>query len=154
MSWSFNVKNGDLDLSGPGGFSVVTGGQKLIQDLKHWLLESRGTDPMHPEYGSTLDGGVTSDGSVVEAFIGANIYKERLLDVESEIRRVLFSYQDQQLARLRSEQERLGGKNTFAPNEILYSVDGVNVRQIDDKVVAQLRLRTQNNADVSFIQPV
>jgi hypothetical protein len=154
MSWSFNIKNGDLNQSGPGGFAVVTGGQKLLQDLKHWLLEPQGTDPLHPTYGSSLDGGQRKDGTVIEGLIGSTVYKERLLDAESEIRRVLFSYQQQQRARFQREISELGGKTTFAPNEILYSVDSVDVHQVDDKLVTQVNIRTQNNTNISLIQPV
>lgn len=154
MSWSFHIKGGDLNTGGPGGYVLITGIQKLIQDLRHWILHPQGADPMHLGHGSSLDTGVRKDGSVVEGFIGTSIIRDRLLEVESELRRILYSYQDQQLQRLLRDQELLDGKNTFAPNEILYSVDGVEVNQFDDRVVAQLKIRTQNNTNVSFVQPV
>ena len=155
MSWSFYIKNGDLSLSGPKGFAVVTGVQKLLQDVKHWILEPQGTDPIHPSYGSIFDGGISSDGSPIEGYIGSNVIKERLLDVESEMRRILYAYQDQQLSRLKRDQSYLNGKNTFGPNEILYSVDGVDTQLVDnDKIVMQLKLKTQNGSSVTFVQPI
>ena len=66
MTWSLAVVNGDLSFAGPGGYATVSGQNKLIQDLKNWLLEPRGTDPIHPGYGCTLDGGMLPDGTFVD----------------------------------------------------------------------------------------
>lgn len=154
MSWSLHIKEGDLSLGGPAGYSVVSGQQKLVQDVKNWMLEERGTDPLHSDYGSTLDGGTLPDGSTVVSNIGQNITRNRLLDVESELRRVLFAYQQQQLERLRREHIQLRGKNTFAPGEILFAVDRVEVQQIGDTVLAQIIARTESGQAITFAQPV
>lgn len=154
MSWSFHVHNGDLNMSGPGGFSVVAGSQKLIQDLKHWILEPQGTDPMHPDYGSAFDAGRRVNGTVVEGMIGEPLIRERLLDVESELRRILAAYQGQQLLRLQRDSAQFSGKNTFAPNEILQSVSNIAVDQLADRIICNVALRTHNNQDISLIQPV
>ena len=72
MSWSLKLHSGDLDLSGPDGYGTVSGPAKLIQDLRNWLLEPRGTDSFHPSYGSILDGGMVR-GVRVDSMIGSNI---------------------------------------------------------------------------------
>ena len=154
MSWSLYIRNGDLTPAGPGGLAIVTGSQKLIQDLKHWILEQRGSDPMHPDYGSTLDGGTLPDGTIIPTSIGEIVDRERLMAIESELRRILIAYQEQQQERLQREANLYGGKNTFAPGEILADVVSVSVDQIEDKVVAFVRLTTESGQSVEFAQPV
>lgn len=152
MSWSFHIKNGDLNLAGPGGFATVTGQQKLIQDLKDWILTPRGTDPMHPDYGSVLDGGLNADGTQADSYIGGLITSESLIEIEAEVRRVLAAYQQQQLDRLTRENALFGGKNTFSAGEILAAVMDVNMQQINDTVLATCVIQTANGDQLSFSQ--
>lgn len=152
MSWSFHIKNGDLNLAGPGGFATVTGQQKLIQDLKDWLLTPRGTDPMHPDYGSVLDGGILPDGTVANSYIGGLVTSENLIEIEAEVRRILAAYQQQQLDRLTRENALFGGKNTFSAGEILASVSDVNLQQVGDTVLATCVIETANGDQLSFSQ--
>jgi hypothetical protein len=154
MTWSLQIRNGDLALNGPGGFQQVSGMQKLIQDLRDWMLEPQGTDPVHPDYGSNLDGGTNPDGSLIETHIGSVIDRERLLDIESELRRILASYQQQQLARLQFETVQFGGKNTFSQAEILASVNEVAVEQFGDVILARISVTAQDGSSITFVQPV
>lgn len=152
MSWSFHIKNGDLNLAGPGGFATVSGQQKLIQDLKNWILTPRGTDPMHPDYGSVLDGGMLPDGTQVNSFLGGLFTSENLVEIESEVRRALAAYQQQQLDRLTRESALYGGKNTFSAGEILVSVDDVSLQQVGDTVLVTCLISTGNGDQLSFSQ--
>lgn len=154
MSWSFQLQNGDLSPFGPGGLAVVTGSQKLVQDLRCWLLESVGTDPLHLDYGSNLDGGKSPDGTIIESNIGSVIDKQHLLAIESEVRRVLNAYQEQQVNRLYRDQQALGGKNTFSAGEILYSIQSVQVTTVGDVVVVQVGIQTADGQSVSLTTPV
>lgn len=152
MTWSLSLVNGDLSPAGPGGLGTVSGQQKLVQDLKDWLLEPRGTDPIHPDYGSTLDGGILPDGTYVDPVIGDLLTSESLLVIESEVRRVLAAYQQQQLDRITREAAQYGGKNTFAPGEILSSVSAVNVQQVADTVFVQIVIQTADGDQLAFTQ--
>lgn len=152
MTWSLAIVNGDLSFAGPGGYATVTGQSKLMQDLRDWLLEPRGTDPIHPDYGSTLDGGTLPDGTPADSVIGDLITSESLLTIETEVRRVLAAYQQQQLDRITSEAAIYGGKNTFAAGEILSSVDAVNVQQVADTVFVQCVIQTADGDQLSFTQ--
>jgi hypothetical protein len=153
MSWSFHLMNGDLNTS-LNGYGVVTGTQKLIQDLKNWILEPRGSDPNHIDYGSTIDGVVTPNGAFAETNIGAEINQERLMDVEAELRRVLAAYQQQQIDRGRQDAMNFGGKNTFSAGEILYKIIDVEVRAIQDTVLARISIQTDAGQILNFVQPV
>lgn len=154
MTWSFHTKNGDLNLGGTGGFATVTGQQKLVQDLKNWLLEPRGTDPLHPDYGAVLDGGLLPDGSFADSLIGNELTAEALVLVESEVRRVLASYQQQQLERLTRENSQYGGKNTFSMGEVLSAVSAVSLQQSNDTVIVTVTIQTGDGDSISFTQPL
>ena len=154
MSWSLHVKNGDLNPSGPGGLAVVTGTQKVFQDLKHWLLEPRGTDAMHPEFGSSLDGGRNLDGTVIGTNIGEVMDRERVMDIEAEIRRILYAYMQQQVERIRRESIELRGKNTLTAGELVAAVERLDVLPIHDVVLARVYLRVQAGGLVNLLQPV
>lgn len=154
MTWSFQTKNGDLNLSGPGGFATVTGQQKLVQDLRNWLLEPRGTDPLHPDYGALLDGGLLPDGTLADPIIGNELTNEALVLIESEIRRVLAAYQQQQLDRLTAESALYGGKNTFSAGEILAGVIGVDMQQVSDTVLVTITIQAGDGSQVTFTQPL
>lgn len=155
MTWSFHTRNGDLNLGGSGGgFATVTGQQKLVQDLKNWLLEPRGTDPLHPDFGAVLDGGLLPDGSFADSIIGNELNSEALLLIESEVRRVLAAYQQQQLDRLTRETTLYGGKNTFAMGEILTAVQSVRLQQASDTVLVTVTIQTGDGNTITFSQPL
>lgn len=154
MTYSLNVKGGDLSLGGPGGLSVVTGTDKLIQDLKCWLLEPMGTDPIHPDYGSILDGGSLPGSGRMAGLIGTEIDSTSILKVEAEVRRILTAYQQQQIDRIRIERTIYNGKNTYNFGEILYSVDSVSARQFKDTIIVNVSIRTASGQQLTFSQPL
>lgn len=152
MSWSLQLKDGDLNPSGALGYRVVTGPQKLIQDLRGWILEPRGSDPLHPEYGSTLDGGIYPDGTAASTMIGETVTKELAMNIEQELRRVLLAYQTLQLRRVEREQYELGGKNTLAPGEALLRIKGIEMKQVATMVVAAVQIQSNGGQVFSFAQ--
>jgi hypothetical protein len=154
MTYSLDIRSGDISLDGPGGFAVVKGHDKLIQDLRCWLLEEIGNDPMHPELGSALDGGVLPDGTIIETTIGNIITKKAALDLENELRRVIGVYQTQQLAKIRSEQMTYGGIYHLDPGEILLGISDIQVVQSGATLVARVTLRTADSVLIPLALPV
>lgn len=152
MTWSLAVVNGDLSFAGPGGYATVSGQNKLLQDLRNWILEPRGTDPVHPDYGCTLDGRILPDGTPVDPVIGDLITSENMITIQSEVRRVLAAYQQQQLDRITTEAALYGGKNTFSAGEILASIVDVVVTQVNDTVFVQCVIQTADGDQLSFTQ--
>lgn len=132
----------------------MSGQHKLIQDLKNWLLEPRGTDPMHPDYGSTLDGGTLTDGTFAASAIGGLITGEQLMIIEGELRRVLNEYQRQQVDRINREIILYAGKNTYSTGELLASIEDISLTQIQTTVVARITLKTANGDSLAFTQAV
>ncbi|HEY6020544.1 MAG TPA: hypothetical protein VIY48_11845 [Candidatus Paceibacterota bacterium] len=125
MSLSLKVVNGDLSIKG-GRFEVVSGQEKLKQDLTLWLTERYRDDRFHPTYGSILDGYI---GGVINA-------QDTIVRVQSETLRVLSNYQQIQLARFKESPSK------FQPSELLQAVNGVNVSLSYDKVIVLIRITT------------
>lgn len=124
MSFSLAIADGDLALLG-SSVRVVSGTDKLAQDLSIWLRERYGSDRFHRNYGSILD-----------SYIGSVIGRTTESEVRAEILRVLQNYQSLQYRRLREEPGRI------SPSEILLEVLEVQVTTSYDAVMASVRLRT------------
>ena len=121
MSFSLAIADGDISIKG-SAVGIVSGIDKLNQDLSIWLRERYQSDRFHLTYGSVLDnfiGGVIDSGTVAE--------------VRSEVMRVLQNYQSLQLRLLKSRPEALSG------DEILLNVDDISVRVQYDAVQVNIR---------------
>lgn len=152
MSWSLDVSTGDLNLtSSTTGMGTVTGSSKAFQDLKCAILESMGNDPMHPEYGSLLDGGVMPDGTLIESQFGNIIDNGLVFKIETEIKRVIQDYSKRQQDKMSSEIQR-NGKHTFAPGEIVSSIQNIESRQINDTLLIKVSLMMGNGQIVELVQ--
>lgn len=152
MTWSLRIRNGDLMLSGTE-FDQVTGSNKLVQDLRCAILERQGTDDLHPDFGSLIDGGRDSNGNLVNSIIGGQNWNYMALIVESEIRRIASELQDRQVAR--AQQDRYTyGKATQTSGEVLKQISSVNMVQVQDSLVVQVGLITGSGEDIVLDIPV
>jgi hypothetical protein len=83
-----------------------------------WIKEPYGTDPLNPELGSFID--IAEEGTVIFSNGTTNFlpldYSEMVV---SEIRRILFGYQSNQMARLKTELHQYDGQYTFSNDEII-----------------------------------
>jgi hypothetical protein len=138
MSWSLELRNGDLTIGGTR-LGAVTGPQKLVQDLRCALLERMGTDPSHPSFGSLIDGGRTPDGVEHVSLIGGSNWDRIAIQVESEIRRIVSEHQDKQLARTQADRVRYG-KSTLSRGEVVLSIRSLDLVQVQDTLIARVLL--------------
>lgn len=140
MSWSLELRNGDLTIGGTR-LGAVTGSQKLVQDLRCALLERMGTDPSHRGYGSLLDGGRSLDGVEHPSLLGGMDWNRIALQVEAEIRRIASDHQDRQLARTSADRSTYG-KSTLSTGEVLAGLKDVRLIQVQDalNVVVTLQI--------------
>jgi hypothetical protein len=148
MTWSLRLQNGDLTL-GNASYGTVTSEEKLVQDLRCYILEQMGTDDMHPNFGSLLDGGYRSDGSSVKSLIGTPNDAFTQLGVETELRRIIADYQDRQLRRAKDDRI-VFGKTTLTKGEVLLAVDEMRVEPTEDKLIVTLTLQTASNTTVEL----
>lgn len=115
---------GDLSVLGRST-RLVSGTEKLIQDLNCWLRESYGVDRFHRSY-----------GSVLPSFIGHVISDSAVFDIEAETRRVLNNYMALQLRRLQATPA------VFSRAELLDEVISVDATPAYDRVDVHIKIRT------------
>lgn len=139
MSWSLELRNGDLTIGG-ARFGAVTGTQKLIQDLRCTLLERMGTDPSHPSFGSLLDGGRTPEGIEQPSLLGADDWDRITIQIESEIRRITSEHQARQVQRGQGDRITYG-HSTLTKGEVLLALEGIEMIQVQDTLIAVVSLR-------------
>lgn len=118
MSYSLKVADGDLVQNG-SELAIVSGQDKLYQDMSLWLTERYGVDRLHPQYGSTL-----------ESFIGGVIGVHTQAKVYNEILRVLGNYQAMQTKLFTAN------PSNFSIAEIMASIDDVRIEVLYDTVNA------------------
>lgn len=116
MSFTISIKDGDVELKG-NTISIVTGTNKLKQELSVWLRERFQSDRFHTNYGSTLD-----------FYIGSVVSEQAVFEIESEVGRVLRNYQSLQLRKFQSDPQNLD------PSEILSEVDNIQAKANYDSV--------------------
>jgi hypothetical protein len=152
MSWSLELRNGDLNLSGTH-LGQATGAQKLVQDLRCAILEQRGTDDMHPSFGSMIDGGVDDFGNEVTSVIGLSDWDYVSLQVTNEIRRIAGEQQQRQLVRAKNDRHTYG-ESTLTNAELLLSLSGVKLLQVQDTLVVEVTLTTGSGREIPITVPV
>lgn len=140
MSWSLAIQNGDLSFNGHQ-MNMVTDGQKLVQDLAGAILEPMGTDDMHPEFGSTIDGGVEPDGTYQAGVIGKPNDAVTASLVDAEIRRINRDYQTRQVARYSSD-IAVYGRATLSPAEMLLVTESIGIQTAGDEMLVNIELET------------
>jgi hypothetical protein len=148
MTWSLQIRNGDLTLAA-AHYGTVTGEQKLVQDFRAYLLERMGTDDMHPDYGSLLDGGRLPSGRSVQGIIGETDPDIAELTISTEIKRIANEYQARQLERAK-EDRQIYGKTTLTRGEVLLSVDKIDFVQDMDALQITVVLSTATDQQAIF----
>jgi len=124
VSFSLAIADGDILLKG-SQMGIVTGVDKIYQDLSIWLRERFRCDRFHLTYGSILDN-----------FIGGIITQSSGAEVRSEVMRVLQNYQSLQAKIVRTNPSLLSA------DEILLTVDDIQVRTTFDTVSVLIRFTT------------
>lgn len=153
MSTSLSIVNGDLVI-GPGRkFETVSGKAKLMQDLKLWVLERIGNDPLLPTYGSTLDGG-TLNGQPVDSFIGQLATQEALNSIRIATLELLDKYQTMQFDKMRTETLLYNGKNTLDSDEVIDEITSVDVAQVGDTVLVRVIITTLAGSTLKLTIPL
>lgn len=155
MSWSLNIIGGDLSLSSrKNGMGIVTGSQKTFQDVRNEIYEPMGTDPLHPEYGSLIDGGVLPNGNLVESQIGNIINEDVVIQIQSEVQRIISGQIARQRQKLLYETSNSGGRHNFSPNELISSIKNIETKQIGDAVAVRVSLQMNSGEILEFVKAI
>jgi hypothetical protein len=155
MSWSLQIRNGDLALDG-NRLGQVTGTQKLVQDLRCAILEPRGHDDMHPTFGSLIDGGYDDNGRYVESVIATTDWSRAALQIRSEIQRLASDHQRRQVSRSTSDR-RTFGESTLGVGELLVDILDIDMVQAADdptKLIVTVTLQVGNGDSLTIDIPI
>lgn len=137
----FLLENGDLQI-GANGFVTVSGATKVHQDLAIATLEPYGCDRFHPKWGSLLYN-----------YIGDPITPVQETLVQSEISRLINNYvlvqQD-----IISKQVARGLQSQYSTDEIVSSIESVNVTQQQDFLTVSVLIKTTSGQSVTLTSQV
>ncbi len=145
MSWSLKISHGDLAVDS-GHLAIVENEAKLVQDLRHALLEKLGSDYFHPAYGSILDSAPEQGG-----ILGSQA-EQVLSKFTLELNRIVRDYQQLQLNRARYDKLTYG-KASLKRAEILVSANVAQAIQNEDTLDIVVSLRTAKS-DLNLLFPV
>lgn len=123
------LSHGDL-IIGPGGLQMISGANKIRQDVALALGEEYGHDPYHPQW-----------GSVLPQYIGHAVTPDTQLLVQSEVNRILQQYMANQQAML-NQAATNGQATTLTTADVIQSVDGVTVSVQFDTIQVAIQLTT------------
>lgn len=153
MSKSLAIENGDLIIGSGRSYQTVSGRQKLLQDLKLWVLEKIGTDPLLPTYGSVFDGGII-DGQVVDSFIGEATTQEIRNNIRIATLELLDRYQSMQFEKMRSETLLYNGNNSLDADEVIDEIVSASVIQVETTILIQVLLTTLAGTNLKLTIPL
>lgn len=132
---SFRVREGDLVVTA-GTAETVSGSDKLIQDLTLWLQEPIGTGFTTPRF-----------GSILPSLIGRGDPEAVVMEVQSEVQRVLSLYQTYQFEKIKAAKMN-GRLYTFSRREILNRIYAVKAVAVGNAVHVQARIQTGAGDDI------
>lgn len=145
MSWSLQISHGDFKVES-AHLGTVTQQAKLVQDFRCAILERMGTDNLHPDFGSLIDGGTTPEGITSNGVIGETDLGMVGLVIETEINRIARYMQRAQLTRAKSDKLTYG-KATLTPQEVLLQLNGIEMTRKEDSLMVKVNLTSASNAD-------
>ena len=154
MSKSFELANGDLQLGSGRSYNIVSGEQKLLQDLRLWVTEQVGTDNLiGGTYGSALDGGVIN-GEVQESYIGRTGNFSTLGEIRIIVLNLVQQYQQMQFTKMQNEALLYNGANTLDADEVIDSIESVQLAQVGTTVLVQVILTTLGGSSIKLTLPL
>lgn len=131
------LRGGDLVVEA-GGYRMVTGHSKIVQDLRGALLEPVGTDRFHPAF-----------GSLANRFIGEIMDGSTQFRVQQEVSRVLSNYIAIQRDRIARDVVQ-GTKSRFTAAEIVAQVRSIDVAQNMDALSVRINLVAGDSTAVTL----
>lgn len=153
MSKSFSLINGDLQIGTSRSYNIVSGKQKLLQDLQLWFTERIGDDPILSTYGSNLDGGIIN-GEVQESFIGRVGTPIAINEIRISVLDLIQQYQQMQFSKMQDEALLYNGANTLDIDEVVDGIDSVEIAQVGTLVLVQVVLTTLGGSAIKLTVPL
>lgn len=128
---TFRVVNKDIALDNRGRVELVGGGEKVVQDLKNFLLSNLGHNRFHFWIGSHLDD-----------FVGQSITSVLLQKVKSDVRDCMNLYSESQMQDLKKRIDERGNAiiaiSQANPSSLVKSWTRLEVK--DDRSTISVRI--------------
>lgn len=138
---TLQLKNGDLVLA-QGGYALITGQDRIRQDLSLALRDEYGTDRFHPGW-----------GSVIMRYIGNPITPQLEMLVRGEVNRVVQNYiLIQKSEVLRDSQVDVKGR--FTTSDVVRALRSITVSIKQDTINIVLVLETLARETVTIKRQV
>lgn len=140
--------HGDLMIGTDGGYLMVTGAQRIQQDLTLALSDIYGTDRFHPSW-----------GSILPEYLG-NINNATMLTlVKAEVNRVLQNYLTiTQSGVIQQSMMNVANNNnpgaSYTTSDVVRSVDSINVSATLDTIYVSVSLTTLAGQSITIGQKV
>lgn len=135
------LMNGDLQLA-QGGYKLISGPEKIRQDLTLALMEEYNTDRFHPKW-----------GSIIMRYIGEVLTPELQVLVRAEVNRVVQNYiAIQQAEILRDSQVDV--KNRFNTSDVVRRLVSIAATAYQDRIDVHLALETLARETVTIKKQV
>lgn len=144
MSKSLTLRDGDLVTAGRV-FETVRGKEKLLQDLTHRIISRIGTDPATPTVGSHYE---------TDTYIGSISSAEIEMQARSELINIIQDYQQEQLAKIKTEIARYGGRHTLDSREVIDTINSVTSARSGDILLLRAELTTLSGENIQVNVPV
>lgn len=139
---TLSLIHGDLVIDGAGGYVMLTGINRIRQDLSLALLEEYGTDRFHPRW-----------GSIIKQYLGSAITPELQQLVKAEVNRVIQNYIALQQAEvIRSTTFDIEGQ--FDTSDVVRSLDGIDVRTTLDAIYLAATVTTLSRESVTISRQI
>jgi len=135
---TMRLSGGDLVIGANSDLQMVTGADKVEQDMRCALLEPLGNDRFHPGWGSSLDD-----------FISRPIVGSVESDVLAEVNRVVGNYAAVQRDKIES-QMLSGADSTYTTDEVVSGVTDVTTHQTYDTVAVKISIGTVSGQTVTL----
>lgn len=134
---AFALQSGDLVL-GEGGFAMVTGAEKVKQDLGVAMREPYGCDRFHPRW-----------GSILPRYVGEPIDGQASLLIRSECARLVRNYIQVQGGIIEKDVQA-GSRSRMTTDEAIAGVAGIDIRQEQDRYHVRVRLQLFSGGQVTL----
>lgn len=143
---NFKLSDGDLVLGRSNNLDLVIEYEKLIQDLKNWLLEPYGTGFLTPNFGSFLE----YPGN--QGIVGRVIGPEAEMALREELDRIITLYRSAQQEKIKLARYN-NTLNIFSRKEILNRVKNIDIQvngSRSDAYNVKIDLETANGAEITM----
>lgn len=140
--YSLKLVDGDIAIRGDGNATVVSGRERIAQDLSCWCLEPIGSDPMYPGFGSDLSSRIGE--------VNSRLQHQQVVSEVSRVCANYVAYQQRQLA----EVSAASYMSNWSEDDIVSSIRNVSAKSSRDTIEVDVDVTTVAGEEFGFVQVI